>query len=447
MSELKAAILLGLRGMGAVALVIVVLAGCARSSEGEPRKSSAPELPQQVLLTSSMRQQPVRGWSLTVSELGLPPGTDIRPVGSMEDRGVFLGISNDGWWLLGIDVDNGRRLFGPLRLGSAEGATDFKCFVNAPPDVLCVRQMSDLAAPATAWVVNTSTGKLRYEGPTDVRVAAAQGRPRLEQVGNYAVATIEGKGMYGVGPHGEVTWFVPGNGILPAQFATWARDASPSTLAVQNSGGVADVVFSVADGRVVKPAVPQDVQLGQAVVYTDGFGYEYTTTSDMSERVAFFDDTGKKLSEPEPGGTLETRSVDLPTVGSPVNDRIFTIDGRQLLALPPSIPSPNARLIGSRFYIATDADHRQWQQFDLKTGEAGKTCDGDELGFSYIASDGQVGVALGKNSPAQGIDLATCETLWSLPGPTESEVKEVWKVHTSLLERSGDELFSLVAPG
>lgn len=446
MTVLKAPILLGLRRMSAVALVIVALAGCARSSEGEPRKSSAPELPQQVLLTSSMRQQPVRGWSLTVSELGLPPGTDIRPIGSAGDRGVFLGIANDGWWLMGIDVDDGRRLFGPVRLGSAEGATDFKCFVNAPPDVLCVRQMSDVAAPATAWVVNTSTGELTYDGPTELRVAAAQGKSRLEQVGNYAVATHEGKGMYGVGARGELTWFVPGNGILPAQFATWARDAPPTTLAVQNSGGVADVVFSVVDGRVVKPAVPHDVQLGQAVVYTDGFGYEYTTTSDMSERVAFFDDTGKKLSEPEPGGTLETRSVDLPTVGSPVNDRIFTLDGRQLLALPPSIPSPNARLIGSRFYIATDADHRQWQQFDLKTGETGTTCDGDSLGFSYIASDGEVAVALGKDTPAQGVDLATCETLWSVPGPTANRVEEVWKVNTVLVERSGDELFSLVAP-
>ncbi|KAA0096930.1 hypothetical protein CIW49_18200 [Mycolicibacterium sp. P1-18] len=367
-------------------------------------------------------------------------------MGSFGERGVFLGVANEGWSLVGVDVNDGRRLFAPLRLGSAEGASDFKCFVNKAPDVLCIRQAADSVAPSTAWVINTETGELRFTGPTELRVAGAQDRPRVEQIGDYAVATVEGKGMYGVGPRGELTWFVPGNGILPAQFATWARDAIPSSLAVQNSGRVADVVFSVADGHVVEPKIEGDVQLGQAVVYPGGFGFEYTTTSDMSERVAFFDDSGHKLSEPEPGGTLETRSLDLPTVGSRLNDRIFAIDGRKLLTLPPSIPSPNARLIGSRLYIATDPDHERWQQFDLQTGEAGKACDGDSLGFSYIASDGQVAVVLGKDTPAQGIDLATCETVWSLPGPTQNEIKEVWKVHTTLLERSGDELFSLVAP-
>jgi len=36
--------------------------------------------------------------------------------------------------------------------------------------------------------------------------------------------------------------------------------------------------------------------------------------------------------------------------------------------------------------------------------------------------------------------------LWSLPGSTQSEAKDVWKVNTTLIQRVNDELFSLVAP-
>ena len=141
-----------------------------------------------------------------------------------------------------------------------------------------------------------------------------------------------------------------------------------------------------------------------------------------------------------------TRSLDLPTVRSASSDRIFTIDGRRLLELPPSDPSPDARLIGSRFYISTDPDHRVWQQFDLATGKAGKTCEGDSLGYRYIASDGGVAVARSDRTPAQGIDLATCDILWSIPGSAPNEAKEVWKVNTTLVQRTDDRLFSLVAP-
>lgn len=237
-----------------IGVALLALVSCVdNTTQGEPQADSMPELPQQTLLTSSMRQQPVPGWTITVDQLGLPPGTVVRPIGNIGDRGVFLGITDEGWWLLGIDVTNGQRLFGPVQLGLAGDATDFNCYVNGPPNVLCVRQGPDLSVPSTAWVVDTSSGKLTFDGPTDLRVAGPQDQPRLEQIGDYAIAAVTNKGMYGVGPRGELTWFVPGNGILPAQFAAWERDTTPSTLAVQGSGRIADVVFSVVDGRVVKP--------------------------------------------------------------------------------------------------------------------------------------------------------------------------------------------------
>lgn len=408
---------------------------------------SAPALPAQLLLSSSMRQQPMPGWTVTVKDLGLPAGTVVRPVGNIGNRGVFLGITGEGWWLLGLDVDNGQRVFGPVRIGPAGDATDFNCYVNGPPMVLCIRQGPDLSAPSTAWVVDTSSGKLTFEGPTDLRVALTQDQPRLDQIGDYAIASVVGKGIYGVGPRAELTWFVPGDGILPTQFTTPDRDTPESTLAVQGSGRIADVVFSVVDGRVVKPSMPQDVQPGRAVVYPGGFGLEYTPEDDYTkERVAFFDDTGKKLSDPALEGRLENGSLDLPMISARSGRTVFSLDGRELLKLKPSTPAADARLIGSHFYFAADADHRVWQQFDLLTGEAGKTCEGDSLGVYYIASDGAVAVASGDDGLAQGVDLATCETLWSIPGPAPNEAKEVWKVHTTLVQRTDDRLFSLVAP-
>ncbi|MFG1931427.1 hypothetical protein ACGFK1_12335 [Mycobacterium sp. NPDC048908] len=405
-----------------------------------------PNLPQQTLLSSSMRQQPVPGWTTTVKDLGLPAGTVVRPVGNVGDRGIFLGITGEGWWLLGIDVTNGQRLFGPLRLGAAGEATDFNCYVNSPPNVLCVRQGPDLTTPSTGWVVDTSSGKLSFDGPTDLRVARTQDKPSLEQIGNYAIATVSNKGVYGVGSRGETTWFVPGDGELTSQFTRMARDTTPSIFAVQGSGRVTEVVFSVVDGRVVKPEVPQDVLLGHAMVYPGGFGYEYSKASDYAtERVVFFDDTGRKLGEPERGGRLLARSLDFPAITSKFNNRIFTLEGRKLLELPPSGPSPYARLIGSRFYVAADADHRMWQQFDLTTGKSGKTCVGETLGAYYIGSDGEVAVALGEGT-AQGVDLTTCDTLWSIPGPAPHEATELWKVNTTLVQRTDDKLFNLVAP-
>ncbi|MFN3005215.1 hypothetical protein [Mycolicibacterium wolinskyi] len=298
-------------------------------------------------------------------------------------------------------------------------------------------------------MVDTSSGKLVYNGPTELRVAApGEGHPKAEQFADYVIATAQGKGVYGVGARGELTWFVPGNGILPAQFTRLGRDTIPSTLAIQGSGRVADVVFSVVDGKVVAPAMPEGAQLGRAVVYPGGFGYEYTTAGDYAtERVAFFDDTGTKIGEPTTEGTLENRSLDVPMVGSKAKNVVITLEGQQLLELPPSGPRPYARLIGTRLFIATDADHKVWHQFDLRTGEVGQTCEGESLWTYYIASDGEVVVALDEGDGLiHGVDLATCDVLWSIPGSAPNEAKEVWKVNTTLVQRTNDRLFSLVAP-
>jgi hypothetical protein len=423
---------------------LVALAGCATDVQPDP-VAAPPELPQQTLLAASMREQPVPGWTVTVAELGLPPDTVVRPIGNIGDRGLFLGIADEDWWLLGLDITSGEAVFGPTRLGPTGDATDFNCLVNGPPMVLCVRQPSDPDAPSTAWVVDTVSGAIVFDGPTDVRVARQGNRPKLDQIGDRAIATVTGGGIHGVGPHAELTWFVPGDGILAAQFAHWDRDTVPNDLAVQNTGGVADVVFSVVDGRVVKPDLPADISLERAMVYPQGFGYEYTA-ADGRRGVAFFDDSGTLLKDLEERGAFETRSADLPTVVTDSNDRVMTLDGRVLVELPPTVPAVEARLIGARLFLANDAEHKFWQQYDLRTGDKGQTCETDALGFYYIASDGEVAVALSDDTPARAVDLTTCETLWSIPNSERGEAKEVWKVGTALIQRTSDTIFSLVAP-
>lgn len=421
---------------------LLAAGGCR--TDGEP-EAAPPHLPQQVLLTESMREQPVPGWAITSAELGLPRTAVVKPVVNIGNHGVFLGIGDGQRWLLGLDAVSGEKTFGPLHLGPSSRVDAIDCVVDGPPLVLCVGQPRDALMPATAWVLDMDAGAVVFNGVTDIRVAGNDGRPRLEHIGDHAVAAVMGKGIYGIGPRGDLTWFVPGNGILSAQFASWNRDAVPSDLGVQNSGSVADVVFSAADGTVVKPAVPQGASLERAMVYPQGFGYEYTA-ADGQRGVMLFDDFGSMTSDLRQRATLETRSADLPTLANSSGDRVMALDGRVLVELPPTVPDVEARLIGTRLFLANDPDHTTWQQFDLQTGKAGAACETDALGFYYIASDGDVAIALNDDTPARAVDLTTCEELWAMPTSGPDEAVEVWKVGAALIQRTNDRLFSLVSP-
>lgn len=420
-------------------------AGCTSQVTSGPGPAP-PDLPEQTLLASSMREQPVSGWTLSAADLQLPAGTSVKPIGNIGDRGVFVGIARQGRWLFAVDVTTGQRAFGPIFFGAGGDATSFNCYVNGAPDVLCVRQGPDLDVPATAWVVDTNTGSVVHEGPSAVKISRAQNHPLLEQIGDRVVATVEREGVHGVGPRGELTWFVPGDGILPAQFAFWEHDTPRSVLAVQGGGQGGDVVFSTVDGTIINPSLPQDALKRRAVVYPDGFGYEYSA-GPSQDFVGFFDDSGRRRGEPVEAEDLENRSLDIPIIKTQSTYRALTLGGRQLLEIPRTDSSPNARLIGSRLFIADDRLNREWQEFDLRTGEKGKTCASRNLGFDYIGSDGEVAVTRGDGILAQAVDLTTCEILWSTPGSGTDEITDIWKVGTALIQRTNDTIFSLVAPG
>jgi hypothetical protein len=439
---------------GVLAIVVAVAAAAVLISLSDHNtapqtQSGHPEsaVPAQLLLTSSMRVQPVAGWKLVAHDLGLPAGTVMKPFGNVGDRGYFVGITDEGWWLVGIDVATGRRLFEPIRLGPSNDALAFNCFVNGPAMAICIRQDREPTQPALAWVIDTENGTVTFDGPTVLRISPLEHQPELQQIGDFVVATVSDEGVHGVGPHAELTWLVPGSGHL-TQSTEWPRDIAPQALGVQNGSGssTSSVVFSVADGSIVKPVVSQDQRLGRAVVFPGGFGYEVHSGDDSADRVAFFDDSGKLLSRPDLVGTLRIGALDLPMIETESTDTVVTIEGRHLLEIPKSTLTPYSRLIGSTLFVTTDERQRNWQQYDLRTGAGGKNCETEALGFSYIASDGAVAIAVGRRTPAEAYDLTTCDKLWSLPGSTQGQTKDVWKVNTTLIQRTNDVLSSLVAP-
>jgi hypothetical protein len=441
--------------LGTVLTVIVVVAvaavGYAVTRKPDRRPAAATPLlgiPAQELV-SSMRREPVPGWKISSQTLGLPPGTIPKVIGNVGDNGYFLGVAGTGWWLVGVDVATGRRSFAPVQLGRSDDASSFDCFVNGPTKVLCLRQDRDPANPAHAWVVDTARGQLIFDGPSEVQLSTTQNAPLVERRGDYAVATVTGEGVHGVGSRGELTWFVPGSGII-AQQNDWEHDTPAQTLAVQGGpdSSPTDVVFSVADGKVLKPEFPQDDHPGRAMAYPGGFGYEYSAPGDdSSDRVAFFDTSGATLSRPDLDATLLTGSRDIPMVQTASSDVVLTLGGRKLLELPESKATPYTRLIGETLFVESGGERETtWRQYDLRTGASGKTCDVEGLGYYYIASDGTVAALSGDGSAARGFDLQTCDEVWRLPGETQSRGKDVWRVNTTLIERVNDELFSLVAP-
>jgi hypothetical protein len=254
---------------GAALLVVVATAVAGaffvagrRTVEGRPQAATVPGLPRQpLLLTWSMRRKPVTGWRLTAKRMGLPEGKLYRVVGNIGDRAFFRWLTEDDWWLVGIDVRLGKLLFAPVRLGPWHDGY-LKCFVNGPDMVLCVREDDDPDRPTRAWVVDTSNGTVLFDGATDLRLTGDNLLPT--QAGDYVVAGVYHQGIYGVGRRAELTWLVPGFGRLSGQ--SWDRDIAPSTLAVE-PGSEGDVVFSLVDGEVVQPSTRTNSTSDTAIVY------------------------------------------------------------------------------------------------------------------------------------------------------------------------------------
>lgn len=261
------------------------------------------------------------------------------------------------------------------------------------------------------------------------------------------MATAHDQGVYGVGPRAELTRHVPGtgSGSFPKDDDS---DVPAPALAVQSRLREPDVVFSLADGKVLTPPVPAGEKVRRAVVYAGGFAYEldrdYTGTG-----IAFFDDEGREQGRLDCDAQLRSGSEVIPIAQTETADRVLTIAGKPLLELPKFNLMPYTRLAGTTLLVSTDEDQRIWRQFDLRTGTEGKTCDNEAISYAYIGSSGDVVVTSGGRNTkalAQGMDLMMCETLWTLPGSTIDEAKDIWRVNTTLVLRVNNELSSLVPP-
>lgn len=451
------------RPMATVLVVAAVLTTTGCVIDGRPVRDDLPAaaptnlataaklgLPGQSLLAMPMRRQPVRGWTISATDLGLDSEARIRysPIANVGDRAIFLAVSSWEWWVIGVDVGKGDSLFEPVwlgRHGSAEALLASACYANGPSMVVCLRNDGEDAFPAHAWVIDTNTGELRYDGPTDLRWSQNNDHPAVYQLGDYLVATVKDQGVYGIGQRAELTWHVPGNGSLSSHHQD-DRDVPAPALAVQSRDREPDVVFSLADGKILTPPVPADEEVHRATAYPGGFAYELQRDYFTGAGIAFFDNEGREHGRLDGEAHLLTGSDVMPMAQTETDDRVLTVAGTPLLQLPKSVLMPHTRLAGTTLLVSTDEEHRFWRQFDLRTGGEGATCDKEELGYAYIGSSGDVVVVSTAESPAHAIDLATCETLWTMPGSTTTEAKDVWRVNTTLILRVNNKLSSLVAP-
>ncbi|WP_234820664.1 hypothetical protein [Mycolicibacterium goodii] len=409
--------------------------------------------PPTAYLGSSMQQAPVPGWRTSVNVLGVPsspPGVEAPRIAvsnkqdgthafidTLENRGYFLarsaGPSGTSWWLTGLDATQGHTLFPAVQLNIGERAPE--CFLNGPDAMVC---LVDDGSAATAWVVDLHAGTVTYTGPTPLRLFSA--KLRAERAGDYLVAVMEKEGVYGVGPKAELTWFIPGSG------AVWgpAKD-----IAAQGTGGNY-VFFSLADGHMFTPDVPDGTAFDEVRFNVDGFSARVLYDGErFNPIVESFDLTGKKI------GTLGRDGYPVAAglyIDASASDwRVVTAEGSRLLSVEGHIPY-DTLLIGSTLYVneSNNAQMPYWQPYDLKSGEKGKPCE-IELGEKYLGTDGTIAVRAVTNPQvdliAKAFDLRTCEMVWSLPKEPNS-FGRIWRIGDTLVRLSDDgtELNSLVAP-
>ncbi|SCX29127.1 hypothetical protein SAMN02799620_04755 [Mycolicibacterium fluoranthenivorans] len=456
--------------IAAATVFIVVLAAVGtvvvlKTIKADPRERPSDwHPPLQPLLASSMQVQPIVGWRTPVLDVGPFPSaspdtvpTELRfatnvsafdstPfVGSTGDRAYFrvgdAGSSSPQWWLIGIDVRDGGRLFPAVPLPTTSRPP--QCYLNGPDALLCIENATE---NVRFWTIDGHTGAVTHTGFTPLRTYT--GNLGVQQVGIYALATTQSEGVRGIGSTAETTWSVPGNGDVD-QGSSSIRDIPPIELATQKSGRAADtrVVFSIANGTIVSPRTTDGSRQLKTTVYPGGFAAE-VSRGDERPTVQFFDESGGRVGQEVPGGTLADSVAELPVVAlAPSGWAAYSAQGEKLLQQPGAMPA-QTRLIGSTLYAMGDSG---WHQYNLVTGAQGKDCSYGLGEGGYIASDGKAAVLTSGNATVgletSGVDLASCNTLWttnSAPG----SFRHVWRINTTLVQLSDDgkELMSLVAP-
>lgn len=435
-----------------VVIVVLAIVGVVAGwfSAGAEYWARAHWQPPNEALLSSMKVHPIPGWKADISTLGLPPGTTLatddgdygprtRMIETPDHRALLLarspGPTAPQWWLTGVDVSDGHTLFRPVALNATVRAP--ACFLNG----VAVACIYDDYASATAWVIDVQSGAVTYNGPTKARLMS--GKLRAEQFGNYLVAAEKGDGLYGVGPHGETTWFVPGAGVVSHHIGD-----------VGFQGGSREgivTMFSLRDGRVLTPEFPEGADMQSSGDFDGGFAAEFRKPRGESF-FQFFDTEGRLTSSSDirglfVGGTTGNVTAIVQTDGygiyGPSGDKLLNVSGDE---------AEGIQLIGTTLWIGETSrlGETQFLPYDLRTGDHGKPCVFDLIN-GYLGNDGSVFVRSPWNKKSddllQAYDLATCDKVWSIPRAVGSS-GEVTRIGDTLVQLSNDgtELMSLVPP-
>jgi hypothetical protein len=446
------------------ALAVLLFAELVTAAILLPRIRPDTATPQRLLIGFPLDRMPVPGWRLTTTDIGLPTDVPVgQPITTIGDHAYFLtgcesACTTNRGWVYGVDLKTGARLFKPVLLDGLHFDPWFHdCQQNGPATAVCVNNAASDKGRGRAWVVDLDRGTVTYSGATELWPhSVPDPGPYLQPVGNprgqtRLVASVAGKGVYGVGPHAEFTWFVPGSGHLVAPvFAV--DDGTPVTLATQipTAEDPRYRVFSVIDGTEKTPTPPPGTTLKRAIVYTGGFAYQYEAGDTAG--VLFYDPSGHLLARRELKGNNLMEGTTVPIVLDRPVFRVYAPSGKEVATLPGAFADQTAPIfwaMGNNLYLRWEenpAMYQSWQPWNLDTGRPGTTCHRQIALSSYRGSDGRF-VLLGEQEfrpvAVVAVDLATCQIRWRITEPDKHRIEQLG---TALVDRSPGELVLLRAP-
>ncbi|QLL06005.1 hypothetical protein [Mycobacterium vicinigordonae] len=433
--------------------------GGSGNGVGAAPKEAPIGTPKDRLIGFPLDRQPVVGWQLTAGQIGLPAGVPVGDLfAAVGDKAFFIAhncqaerCTDPRGWVYGIDTRTGVLAFPLIPLDGFYGQTE-DCALNGPSAAVCLNPDCEglyfCAGRERVWVIDLERGAVKFSGPPQVHTHNSPGEPRLRAIGSWhgqtrLVAVTKGKGVYGVGERGELTWFVPGSGVVYESDHSQTLDMAPLTLGMQAADpltGQGFRVFSV-DGVDLTPTPPRGLNLSYAEVYNGGFAYEFRTQKDYNAGVALYDADGHQVallpdaSRPQPNPVM-------PSVLAGGGLQIYTAAGKLQTRLPSS--GEHYQTIGTKLYLG---GIDRWQQWDLLTGQPGPTCDMD-FGVAYAGSDGATILTYVSGEQNHGatraIDAANCQTRWEIP--SFGGFPSLAKAGSALLQTTRDSIVGLRAP-
>lgn len=438
----------------AALVLVAVLAGAGvaawrwhtgRSAADHHAEAPTIGTPQDLLVGFALDRQPVTTWRLTPTDLGLPPDTWIATLfASDADNAYFLAgysdpacrptspCANKRGWVYGIKISTGKPLFAPVELPNYRSP---ECHTNGPAQAVCLAA-AYAGKRGVVWVVDLDRGELTFTSPTDL---SFDGAAPLVPVGTYRgqsrlVIPVSGEGVYGVGSHGERTWFAPGSGSLRVLETDLYENVPAPTITTQASTGpgVDNRVFSLIDGTDLTPAPAPN----RVAVYNGGFAAFYRKADGVGGTVNFYDTTGNLVTTQQFNQNItpeDNAAMPIVNTGLQKTWEVYDAAGQGIMSIPATSLAPTFKTIGTKLYVtgkvgdwpqwdATD-NVRDWQQWDLLTGQSGATCHLDPPlkfdGPGYVGSDGNIVITIDypeiAKPQATATDMRTCQQVWQTP--------------------------------